>query len=221
MAFAMVEFIHYCSVKLDRRFSWRSQFSKRAIRQIGLGILVPLTIDVIAYAIHFNSIGQDIRTNGFLRFDIYLITAFLVIINLYYLAYNLWYSKPEQTNSDEEIFKVSNSGITVNLDLRKDIILFAYINRQLRVYDREGKIYPVKDKLANLIKQLEDKGYCQINRSTIVNLEAVKGYKIGAKRNTLELFIVTDLDEIDEDKRPNLTVTGENIDDFKSKFDIR
>ncbi|UUC44179.1 LytTR family DNA-binding domain-containing protein [Flavobacterium cerinum] len=236
VSFAMVEMTHQFTRWLDRRDPWSYQWQERAILQFTLGVQVPLIFDVFLFSVYFAYYGIDITQNGFFSKDFPLIASFMLLLNAYYavrfyFAYGtksrdeilvLENSSAEVTGVDSsDLMRIENNGITINLDLGKDIILFAYINRQLRVYDREGKIYPVKDKLTNLINELEDKGYCQINRSTIVNLEAVKGYKIGAKRNTLELFIVTDLDEIDEDKRPNLTVTGENIDDFKSKFDIR
>jgi len=96
----MVKWVHYISKSLDKYNDWFSYPTKRTLKQILLGVLVPLLIDFSLLSAYFYFLGTNIFENGFFRHDFPVIVLFMFILNSYYaLLYIYKINKTSQESS--------------------------------------------------------------------------------------------------------------------------
>ncbi|WP_410220766.1 LytTR family DNA-binding domain-containing protein [Pedobacter sp.] len=229
----MIETVHQFTVWLDRRDPWTDKKPERAILQFTLCVQLPIAFDIFVFTVHFQSIGQEITTSGFFDQDFPLICCFILVLNAYYITRfymdsghnqislqqkNTLIKENESELTCSDLLRVHYNGTAVNLNLASDILYFTRNNHIVKVLTVNGNSYQLPYTLTQITDAYGQIGFCQINRSTVVNLTAVKGYQNGEKRNTLQLIIkpqYQEFDGIDE----KLVVTKDKIEQFKQFFD--
>ncbi|THF53004.1 LytTR family transcriptional regulator [Flavobacterium supellecticarium] len=238
-AYGMIWLIQTFMIWLDGIVLWTDKFLQRLVLQIVLGIILPSLFDLLLFYILFTSTGRDIVESGFLLVDYPIVVAFVILMNM--LLVVLFYrhlhkralesgaltvpfesdnfdSNEVPENKDEQVvLEIEYYGRSYQLDVVEDIIMFATVNKQVRVFTLTNKSYPINLSLASLREKYTSLKYCQISRGVIINMSFVTAYKIGEKRDTLELA----LDENMLKLIPNSTyliVTKDNITTIESFF---
>lgn len=240
VAYAMVWIVQFFSIWLDQIVLWTEKFWPRFILQIVLGFILPSLLDMFVFYVIFASTGRANIFGDFLLIDYPMVVSFVALMNMFYvlLFYRHQHKRAleiiaseistEIESNDSSIEKVEKEkeetslsveyyGRLYELDVRKDIIMFATVNKQVRVFTMANKSYPINLSLSVLREKYTSLKYCQISRGVIINMSVVSSYQTGEKRDTLELI----LDENKLNLIPNSTyliVTKENIPSIESFF---
>jgi hypothetical protein len=222
----LVYYIHRVTVWLDGRCEWRTMPVERSILQFSTGVAAPAVIDLILISIYFQAIGQNIMENDFLLIDYPIIVCLIIFFNIYYLIHYLLVTDragdiaedfaDEQQQGTE--FTVEYKDISVQL-LLANILCFYRSSRKITIIATDNKEYTRAGTITNIAKQFNDAGFIQINRTVIINLSTVEGFKKGPRKNTIQLLIKQDVEIYFQDlPEEHLLVTKEYIDKFRSAY---
>lgn len=240
VAYVMVWIVQYFTIWLDQIVLWTEKFWPRFVLQIVLGVILPSLLDMFVFYVIFASTGRANIFGDFLLIDYPMVVSFVIFMNMVFVV--LFYMHqhkraleviasdiPVKIESDESsiekveqeqgetLLSVEYYGRLYELDVRKDIIMFATVNKQVRVFTMANKSYPISLSLTSLREKYSFLNFYQISRGVIINMSLVSSYQTGEKRDTLELI----LDENKLKLIPNATyliVTKDNIPSIESFF---
>ncbi|MBN9284103.1 MULTISPECIES: LytTR family DNA-binding domain-containing protein [unclassified Flavobacterium] len=221
VAFILVQIVHSMTLWLDRRVTWDDNFVIRFILQAALGLMLPIMIDFWFFKIYFASRGESIYENGFYSIDFPAVCILLLSLNLLYglLYYRTQTLKLKQEKESTAYLPLEYRGKEYTIDIKNEVLYFSSTNKQVRAYLKSGNSYPITDTLTTLAEKYSDYGFCQINRSTVINLEIIKAFKNGEKRHTLELTFKEGIN-LEDQNSTLFIVTRDNITEFKRKFGL-
>jgi len=240
LAYAMIWVIQNFTIWLDQIVLWTERFWPRFALQIVLGVILPSLLDMFVFYVIFASTGRANIFGDFLLIDYPMVVSFVALMNMFFvvLFYRHQHKRALEVIASEIVIdtesndsciekveeeKVETSlsveyyGRLYELDVRKDIIMFATVNKQVRVFTTTNKSYPLNLSLTLLREKYALLNFYQISRGVIINMSVVSAYQSGEKRDTLELI----LDEPILKLIPNSTyliVTKENIPVIESFF---
>ncbi len=190
IAFLLVSLVYLITVRLDRRYDWKSQSVSRAFLQITLGLLLPALCAFFLAYFYFAAFGLHILDTPYLRFDFPIIVLMLVMLNLYYLAYYFfrrWQSAehavlnqihsitPATSKTASETFTIQQGAQSIPVPVAS----IAYFYRDgdynfLKTFD--GNTHLVSQTLDEIENSLERKMFFRANRQVIINKKACKSY---------------------------------------------
>lgn len=227
IAYVLMYFIHYVSLKIDKRWPWEKTWLARILMQLLLCVAIPLLLDILFAATFIESTGRDFLSSGYLEQDFEVIVIFIVLVNgfyplYYFLAKYLLSADISQPMSQEipadELLTVDYNGNHIQLHPSTDILFVYREGKLLKVQTISGSIYSVSNTLANINEHLPTEYFCQINRSVVVNLRTLKGFS-AAKRNNLQVRFRTEYHPIIKDRDDErYKVTKEHVEEFKNLF---
>lgn len=119
----------------------------------------------------------------------------------------------EENSSIDEIW-VSFNATHLKFDIASEISFFHCEDSCTKVYTHTGKNFKVKHSLSHYEKLLHNKLFFQINRSTLMNGNLIRGYKSGANR-TLILILELPFTPNEKLKPEIITVPREKAVEFK------
>lgn len=190
IAFLLVSLVYIVTVRLDRRYDWKSQSLSRASLQITLGLLLPALCAFFLAYLYFAAFGLHILDTPYLRFDFPIIVLLLVLLNLYYLAYYFlkkWQSAeqaasnhihsiaPATAKLKSETFTIQQGAQSIPLPVTS----IAYFYRDgdynfLRTFD--GSTHLVSQTLDDIESSLDENIFFRANRQLIINIKSCKSY---------------------------------------------
>ncbi|WP_185965643.1 LytTR family transcriptional regulator DNA-binding domain-containing protein [Flavobacterium zepuense] len=239
IALLMVKAVHIIAVWIDTVDAIKSSFPIKAMIQLVVGIGAPAIFDLVLISLYFLPYSENIITNGFMGRDFPIIMFMLLLLNAFYILYSIiiraWVERnelhpstaPEQkeeTHYEGENDIATNTLLVKfqNTQIRLLIHQFLFIHRIERkshIVKMTGKDYSCQYSITELAKTLSKHGFAQLNRGAIINLKAVKGYKSGERKHTLELILNENYSELFmQYTATDFTVTNEYIESFKKQF---
>lgn len=226
VAWLLVSYVHYSTLKLDARYSWRSDFLLRFILQFVLCLTVPILIDLLIFSVYFAIIGQSIFENGFFYADIPFVGVLLGLLSGYYCIH-YFVLTDEQANQFEDSTRTGRVE-TFLLDLKNgqqiyvntaDIFCFYCVGKDVYMVPLNGERFEVFANISSLQNLLKNSDLYRINRSVILNFNSVSGYTRGSKRNTLELIFTPQYLELVRSFLPDqFIVTNDHVLSIKNRL---
>lgn len=203
IAFLLVNFVNFITVRLDKKHDWIRQPLLRAGLQLTLALLLPAVLAFLLASVYFWSFGYNIFKTLYLKYDFPVIVLLLVLLNAYYLSFYFYkrsrlaekaLSQPvpakEEYNQGEtavkEIFLVQRGAQTLPLP----VFSIAYFYREgdynfLKAFD--GESYLVAQTLDEIEQQLDSRVFFRANRQVIVQRKACAHFS-NLDYGKLELF---------------------------------
>lgn len=235
ISLVLVYTVHQVTVWLDKSSRWRSEPIKRSLLQFLMGIILPALVDLLLISIHFHAMGQNIVDNGFLLIDFPIILFLIILFNLYYLIHYLLLTESkvpiqqaDQNNQHHDesletpeasVLTIDHNGRLLKFNAAEDILYFCRQGKYVRLITFYGNEYPTDETLGSLAEQFKDSNFLPINRSVILNLAAVREFRDGHKRHTLELVFKDKFKNLLEHQDMNqFVVTKEHISKIKKKL---
>lgn len=229
IAYLLLYLIHVVSFKLDQRLPWKTNLLYRIAVQLLLCFILPLALDLALAGIYINATGSDLYRSGFIKNDFPIIVIFFLLVNSFYVIYNLippaniQFNKhyPESPDSrHDEYLTVNYNGNFVRLHAAADILYFFREGKVVKVRTVSGVDYTIQKSISTLIEELPSAAFCQISRSVIVNAFALKGYSV-LKRDKLQVRFKTIYHTSIKNREDDLyKVTKEYIENFKNHISI-
>jgi hypothetical protein len=189
IAFTLVTIVYKATVKLDRRWPWGDNNLVRIFYQAVFGLLLPSVLAFILAAIYFYLQGVNILKTVYLKYDYPVIVLFLLMINVYYFAYNQYMQAKKHREKitdqgtipvDDYQYKkvfVVNKG-TENLPVANELIAYFYHSGDynfLKLFD--GTEYLFTPTLDETEKQLDPQLFFRANRQYIVSYRACQSFQ--------------------------------------------
>jgi len=232
VAMFLVQIVHRCTVILDQKYDWRSMFFVRAVMQSVFGILLPCAVDLIIMSLYFQLQGQNAWENGFIHIDFPVIILFMVILNLYYLVYNLLYTKgyelSKQQADEKQSVKpepssmliVHYNGKHIQFNVNEDIIFFYRSGRYVKALTVHGNEYLIPKTLGELEDSYSQVDFCRINRSVLINCTTIRGYAACEKRGSFRVIFKPPIAHIvGNSSNVNFIISRDYITLFKDRFE--
>lgn len=201
IAFVLITFVRWVTIKLDRRFGWTERTVERVGLQVLLGWVAPGLFAFLLAFIYFSLRGLNILDTLYLRFDYPIILVMIIILNLYYLAYYFYermqFAEKAVVNSPitlEEIDGTMQPTFLVNQG-RKSIPVpiadIAYFFRNgdynfLRTF--HGDDYMINQSLDEVQALLHATDFFRANRQMLVSRRSCRHFE-PLPYNKLELFV--------------------------------
>ncbi|MBS1781034.1 MAG: LytTR family transcriptional regulator [Bacteroidetes bacterium] len=203
IAFLLVNFVNFITVKLDKKHDWMRQPLLRAGLQLTLALLLPAVLAFLLASVYFWTFGYNIFKTLYLKYDFPVIVLLLVLLNAYYLSFYFYKrsriaektlshpvaAKDENSPGEtaaKEIFLVQRGAQTLPLS----VFSIAYFYREgdynfLKAFD--GESYLVAQTLDEIEQQLDSRVFFRANRQVIVQRKACTRYS-NLEYGKLELF---------------------------------
>jgi len=218
IAFLLVQYIHYVTLRLDSRFDWHDQTLQRLFWQTVIGFLSPALFAFMLAAFFFWIFDMNILKTTYLSQDYTLIIFMLLAVNIYYFGLHsfLRYKEvagnkvilpeadypypvpsPERWESLNEVQSKKQILIvdtaTKSIPVRTEQIAYLYILSGtvfLRTFEMDSvnESYQINENLKAIEDSLDKKQFFRINRQMIVSFNAVKFYSPG-KNKTLDIIV--------------------------------
>lgn len=223
VSFLLINFIHNQTVRLDRKVKWKENPIKRSLLQFLIGVALPATFDVVFYFCYNLATLTKMSWPDFLLLDLPLVVSFLLLFNctyvIIYLATHGSKSKSDEVRKDK-VLGISYNGTHIKLNVETDVILLARSGKLISIITVSGSRYQTPESISKLALSLSETSLIQISRSVIVNVNCVKGYRTGTKRDTLEILMKPKYHELVEKLDAELfRVTKEHIINFKRNLE--
>lgn len=201
MAFLIVNFIYYITIRLDRLYTWHKQTFLRFLWQVLLGIVAPALLACILVALFFRMYGINIFDTEYLLQDYPLVILMLLMINLYYFALYYYIIATQRVDTVVEVETEDNLGnaqtllsdeptyketIIINTTLKTFPINtddIAYIYRvsdevfiRLKSMEYLSESFTVSYSLKELETMLDPVKFFRINRKMIVHFQSITSF---------------------------------------------
>ncbi len=111
VALVLVKWIHYTTLSLDKYNGWFVNPTKRLIKQVIIGIVIPLVFDFALLSIYFYFLGTNIFENGFIRYDFPVIICFIIMLNLFYAI--IYFKNSSQVSSSQHINRQTGTNAAI------------------------------------------------------------------------------------------------------------
>lgn len=230
----IVYMIHRANLKLDEKLDWRpTNIAKRALLQTLFGVLPAIAADLVFITIYGLIMGTNFDRSEFLRVDFPIIIVMIIALNMFYAIRSLLTDRKAEAEAgknevtaqeteaeisdvdEEETIAVRYASISLELDVRKDILYFYLVDKTVRIVTKEREYYYGKRTLNEIEDRFSHFGFCRISQVTIVNMAMVKKSKPAAIRNNLKI-IFDDPTIIPDPNDKNLLVKKAYVENFKA-----
>jgi DNA-binding LytR/AlgR family response regulator len=202
--YAVGIYISRLTLRLDKKMPWQEGFRKRLVRQILLGILLPLSLSMLAEMIYLRSIGIPLASSSMLNLELPLAFIFLTLINSFYLVnYLLYQKKTEVITVKEPVFVTAPrpmEAIVVQNGFKEERIgldqcaLITSSQKILWLYTFEGDRYRMQGTLEEWEEKLKEAGFYRVNRQYLAAAKAILSAEQTDTRK-LKLHFCISLDE--------------------------
>lgn len=203
-------YINWLSGKLDKHYCWRLHTTQRTMLQILTGLVVPALFAFYLAALYFRLFFDiSIHDTVYLDVDYVLVVLLLIVANVYYLSYYLWFIPPynaiETEQKQKNVFLAQLRDRTVAIPA--DDIAAVYIEgdyTMLRTWNMET--FVITQSLTKVMDELNTQEFFRINPRFIINYKLCREYRKG-KNSSRELILGSPLNRTE-------TITRSRIKEF-------
>ncbi|WP_304066735.1 LytTR family transcriptional regulator DNA-binding domain-containing protein [Pedobacter glucosidilyticus] len=212
MSFIVIWGVHYSTLYLDKRLTWAEKPLKRSLYQFLLGVVFMVLLCYIAARSYFFLVDGDILLSDYMVLEFPLVQAAILVLNMLYFGY---YMLHKLFKKDQKLYLKGSLGKNAYYFTVKEIL---YLQREGKIgyaILKNGKKYIIDYKMCELELLLSEDEFFRINRSIMVALDAVTGYK-PVKNGQCELLLKEPVSS-----ETNLTVTRARTDVLKKILEKR
>ncbi|MBK7712637.1 MAG: LytTR family transcriptional regulator DNA-binding domain-containing protein [Bacteroidales bacterium] len=200
MTFGIGFYLNFLNEKLDKDYSWYATFKARLIRQLFLGVLIPLFVAMASEIFYLYAIGITFAKSSILNLELPLAFIFLVLLNLISFAGYLFIHKQKETIILKEQIIVSPPKsieyITVlkgfteeRIELSKCAIIMTS-DKMLWLQTYSGEKYRLQGNLEEWEEKLKYSNFYRINRQYLVAFKAIQSVENTETRKLKVNFII-------------------------------
>lgn len=218
-------YINRLTKKLDKHYSWRIHTTQRTLLQILTGLVFPALLAFYLAAIYFRVFFDiSIHDTVYLEIDYLLVVLLLIVANIYYLCYYLWFIPPSgfvplsHTNhakgissrdaeeNHKTVFLAQTSDKTIAIPMEHIAAIYIEGNYVLlRTLDKQTYTI-INQSLAKAMDELNGRQFFRINPRFIVNYKLCREHQKG-KNSNRELILGAPLNRTE-------TITRSRIQEF-------
>lgn len=205
VTFTIGTYIKLITKHLDRKYSWKENFSKRTFVQFCYGVLLPLMGSMILEIIYLKSINIPIASSSILYLEFPLAILLLLLSNSYYLACFLFYHTQTKIIEIEKSISLGGEEAVSYLIVQKgffehriDVTDCAFIKsseRLLWLHTLNNEIYRLDGTLDDWEEKLKGKFY-RINRQYLAASASIQTISTTETRKLKVHFTIPVTDEV-------------------------
>lgn len=185
-AYAAIELAVWCTRFLDYRLPWHTNYLRRLIWQLVLGVLLPVLPLFLAATIYFNRYDINVFDTVYIARYIPMIILLLMILSAY--LHLLWEQKHRGKKTPKALLAAQGEQLPLPLPFAEIAYLFAE-NKSCYVVNYLGEKTGWPLTLKDSLPQLPANQFFQMHRSLIINLKAIEYIKVvDSKRTIVTLF---------------------------------
>lgn len=173
-----------CSIHrlLHRFIPFELHFYSRLFAQLLIGVGLVAGINILLVRVYFWYFHRNFGNSGYLQVEAQIVFWMLICLNVFLVGYDFYQDKQKekiQRNQDQEFldFIYGNNGMKKSKIALEEIICFYNESHIGYVYLLNGEVWNTNYILKTLGKQLHPHFGYQINRSMLVNWQAIKAYQ--------------------------------------------
>ncbi|MFC5283238.1 LytR/AlgR family response regulator transcription factor [Pedobacter alpinus] len=167
--------VHYTSRKLDQYWPWEKSLWIRIIAQLLLGVLGMILIAYLGVKLYFRLVDGDIESSNYFTLEFPLVQMSIITLNVLYLCYYM-IVKNVKPKPEDKFLKGTLGGKSYFIAIA-DITYLLRAGKVGYIYTKKGKTFHIDYKMTELEQLLNASQFFKVNRSLIVSLDAVIGYK--------------------------------------------
>ncbi|WP_017260189.1 LytTR family DNA-binding domain-containing protein [Pedobacter arcticus] len=175
MAIGVISGVHYISFYLDKYLLWEEKPILRTIAQLLFGVVAMILFTYLAVAIYFRNIGGNMDLSDYMVLEFPIVQTAIAMLNVLYLCYYLITKKLVPENHEKHLKGTLGSKsffIPVG-----DILYLVRTGKEGYAVLKNNKTLHIVYKMSELEELLDPKKFFRANRSLMVSLDAVAGYK--------------------------------------------
>lgn len=175
MGFLVITGVHYITRYLDYYCPWERKLWCRLLGQLFAGVLGMILLCYFGAKGYFNWVGSDINASEYFVLEFPLVQMSIITLNVLYFCFYVWVKKVRNKTA-EQFLKGSLGSKSYYIPL-KDI---CYLERKEKlgfIYTKKGQTFHMDYKMRELEHLLDPNLFFKLNRSLMISLDIVIGYK--------------------------------------------
>ncbi|MCE7057592.1 LytTR family transcriptional regulator [Algoriphagus sp. AGSA1] len=180
MAFLFIEFIHWVTVQLDKKYDWKDSPLLRLTLQFTLGVLLPGVVDYFFLSLYQWYFGLTTSSaNPGLNNSIPAMALPVFLFNIYYLFYYQILRNREgntYTKTEMEILLVQQGTKTIPMELQ-NIRFIYHQDRMNYLVTSNQTTYFINETLDELEQKLPPRDFFRINRKMIIQYRSCQDFR--------------------------------------------
>lgn len=175
MSISVISGVHYTSSCLDKYLIWEEKPVLRSIVQLLLGVLAMILVTYLAVNIYFSKVGGNLELSDYMVLEFPIVQAGIVMLNILYLCYYV-ISKKLMPQQHEQYLRATLGKSSFFIPV-KDILYLIREGKEGYAVLKQNKTVLIAYKMTELEALLDPKRFFRANRSLMVSLDAVAGYR--------------------------------------------
>lgn len=223
IAFLLISFVHYVTIRLDNTIGWVHNMFKRFCLQLFMGFALPCIMAYYLACLYFITMGTRMQERDYLVFDYPLVVIFLALLNCYYyFGYTINYlrgnvqhlgtllaAKDGDTNGRliglPEVLITFNTQ-QIRLDATQEVAYF-YSNNGSWIKTKQGSNYSYHMPLSDIEAKFCGQHFLRISRNCIINRDIIDRYLPGERNGTYIIHVKNEYQKLNGQGDKMLTVT--------------
>lgn len=206
LALGVLFWIAFINNYLDRFASWHQKTVLRLTAQILLGMGLPILLIYLAVVLYFKAVGADIYLSDYLILEFPMVQIMVITLNVSYpfIPIVIKILKPKKKHHLKAM-----RGRKFFLFEFTDIAYLLREGKEGYLVNKKAETYHIHYKMNELVDLVPSEQFVQINRSLLVNLDVIAGYKTIKNAQCLLLLNISVPDNL------NLVVTRDRTKTLK------
>ena len=174
-AITVISGVHYSNLYLDSYLLWEEKPVVRTIAQFVLGVLAMILFTYTAVNIYFRMVDGDMELSDYLVLEFPIVQMGIVMLNVVYLCYYIIVKNLMPQHYEKHLKGTLGRNsffIPVN-----DILYMVREGKEGYAFLKKNKTLHIAYKMTELEALLDPKQFFRANRSLMVSLDAVAGYR--------------------------------------------
>lgn len=183
IALLLVNLVYYTTIRLDRSYNWQEHPYARSALQFSFGLLIPSVIAFLLAALYFTINGINILTTVYLKYDFPVIVLFLLLLNLYYIAFYL-YLQARKVNTaitsrrpGAPVFMAQQGQKNIPLQVSQ-VAYFYHAGGVNLARTHEGEDFIITATLDEIQQQTDPLQFFRVNRQMVVQFTACEHFEL-------------------------------------------
>lgn len=174
-AIIVISGVHYSSIYLDKRLPWEEKPIRRIIAQLLLGVSTTILFTYVAVCIYFKVVDGNMDLSDYMVLEFPIVQTGIVMLNVIYCCYYIFVRNLMPKHYEK--FLKGTLGRNSFFIPVGDIHYFTREGKEGYAVLKKNKILHIAYKMVELEKLLDPEQFFRVNRSLMISLDIVIGYK--------------------------------------------
>jgi hypothetical protein len=167
--------VHYSSLYLDRRLLWEEKPLLRTVAQLSLGVGAMIFATYLAVSCYFNVVDGDLELSDYMVLEFPIVQAGILMLNVLYLCYYIIVKNLMPQHYEKHLKgTLGRNSFFIPVG---DIGYLVREGKEGYAVLKKNKTLHIAYKMTELETLLDPQKFFRVNRSLMVSLDVVAGYK--------------------------------------------